>query len=78
MAVCPYNARHEVRKAELRYHMSNCPDKARLEPMIIHGKKIISPMKLSHRGRGGGRKIEPKYNFLFKVKVIKIPIVFII
>ncbi|XP_021371503.1 uncharacterized protein LOC110462051 [Mizuhopecten yessoensis] len=35
-AVCPYNARHEVRKPELRYHMVNCPDKARLEPSILH------------------------------------------
>ncbi|XP_060068141.1 uncharacterized protein LOC132548303 [Ylistrum balloti] len=35
-AVCPYNARHEVRRPELRYHMVNCPDKARLEPSILH------------------------------------------
>ena len=37
-AVCPFNARHEMPKPELRYHLANCPDKAVIEPMLAYGE----------------------------------------
>lgn len=36
-ATCPFNARHEMPKPELRYHLANCPDKAVIEPMLAYG-----------------------------------------
>ncbi|KAJ8321803.1 hypothetical protein KUTeg_000274 [Tegillarca granosa] len=35
-ATCPFNARHEMPRPELRYHMSNCPDKAMIEPALSY------------------------------------------
>lgn len=37
-ATCPFNARHEMPKPELRYHLSNCPDRAVIEPMLAYGR----------------------------------------
>lgn len=37
-ATCPFNARHEMPKPELRYHLANCPDKAVIEPMLAYGR----------------------------------------
>ena len=37
MVRCPFNARHEVPRVELRYHMSRCPDRAMIEPDFVYG-----------------------------------------
>ena len=37
-SVCPFNARHEMPKPELRYHMANCPDRARVEKDLAYGE----------------------------------------
>ncbi|XP_041362163.1 uncharacterized protein LOC121378127 isoform X2 [Gigantopelta aegis] len=41
-SVCPFNARHEMPKPELRYHMANCPDRARLEKDLAYESSLKS------------------------------------
>ena len=37
---CPFNAKHEMPKPELRHHLTHCPDKAMLEPELKYGRLI--------------------------------------
>ena len=36
---CPFNARHEMPKPELRYHMANCPDQAMVQQDILFNQQ---------------------------------------
>ena len=47
MAKCPFNARHEVPRVELRYHTSRCPDRAMLEADFVYGTISVTQAGLS-------------------------------
>ena len=35
---CPFNAKHEMPKPEIRHHLAMCPDKAVIEPELDYCK----------------------------------------
>ena len=47
-AVCPFNARHEMPRPEIRHHIANCPDKALLEQDLAFGKSLKCVWNQSH------------------------------
>ena len=50
---CPFNAKHEMPKPELRHHLTHCPDKAMLEPELKYGKSARPVDKRFHNFRLG-------------------------
>ncbi|KAK6187081.1 hypothetical protein SNE40_006329 [Patella caerulea] len=49
-AICPFNAKHEMPKPELRYHMSNCPFRVAVEREIEYDENRRNGEKIDLKG----------------------------